>query len=211
MSKPAPQPRPMGGFNSSLGNFDDEHLEANAMQNALGQKALSQQSAQLTPQQMQQAAAQQQASQAQQTPETSQEKPREVGTFTEELIKRPVKDIIRGLKSIFDLNDLLGVKSSADDPQSLAKKKQMLQRFNKLNQEQQAIARQKYQAELKKKQQAEQEAEMKRRQEAQQKQQSISVPSGPQKGPVGPGSQKPKAVQKLEQDRKTLGGPQSAN
>ena len=203
----------MGGFNSGLGNFSDEHIQENDMQAAMQQKAMSQFAGNAT----QAAGAGTPGPQGQSpfgtpVPGEKPQEPRPVGSLTDELIKRPAKDIARGLLSLFDLNALLGIKPGEDDPAQQAKRKQMLNRFNKLTQEQQDIAKQRYQLEMKKKQQEEQEKQAKKQREEQQKANSVELPSSPKKGPVGPGgSKKQKAVQKLEQDRKTLSGPQSAN
>lgn len=206
---PVARPRPSGGFNSGFGNFQDsfEHLDENAVQSAMQQKQLTQQttnSAQSTT-----------GGQALGTPQQGlthePTKPREVGTITEELIKRPAKDVVAGLAAAFDINSLLQISLEKDSPEVQAKKKQKLQRWNKLNQEQQAVAQDLYRQEMKKKQQEEEEKQAQAQREQQAKQDSIAVPSSPQKGPIGPGgSHKAKAVQRLEQDRKTLGGPKSS-
>lgn len=146
-----------------------------------------------------------------QAPTTPPVKPREIGSLTDELIKRPVTDIFNELKTFFDLNSLLGIKDPSKDPQTLAKKRQMMQKFNQLDAEQQQVAKQKYQERQARKQKQQEEEAMKKQREQQEKAASISVPSSPQKGPQGPGAKKPKAVMKLEQDRKSLGGPASAN
>jgi hypothetical protein len=137
--------------------------------------------------------------------------PREVGSLTDELIKRPAHDIVNELKTFFDLNTLLGIKDPSKDPQTLAKKSQMMQKFNQMTAEEQQVVKQKYQERQMRKQKQEEEEAMKRQREQAEKQASISVPSSPQKGPKGPGAQKPKAVMKLEQDRQKLNGPASAN
>jgi hypothetical protein len=216
-ARPSFRPRPLGGFNPGMGHLN-EHLDEDAFQSNVTQKMLGQQA----------------TSSAQQTtggsalgssqngsagvgnpftqPQTPQIKPREVGSIQEELIQRPVQDIFTELKGFFDVNKLLGIDSAKDDPQTQARKKQMLQRWNNLNSEQQEVAKQRYQAEMKKKQQLEQEKQQKEQQKQQQSASSIEVPSSPKKGPVGPaGSKKQKVVQKLQNDRKTLSGPASAN
>lgn len=204
----------MGGFNPSMGMGGfDEHLDENAMQAAAKQKTLSQQSSTSVGTSAAPSATNT-AGSANPLPQTQvpPPPPREVGTLTEELLKRPAQDIYRGLAQFFDLNTLLGIDPKADDPQTQARKKQIHQRWNKLTEEQQAVARQKYQEEMQKKQREEQEKQQRKQAEEQQKNQQFQVPSGPQKGPVGPGgSGKQRAVQKLQQDRKTLNGPGSSN
>lgn len=213
--KPTATPRPMGGFNQSFGNFSDEHLEQNAMQTALQQKQLSQQAtsaAQSTTGgsalQMQQLAQQAGSAQAARAPVT----PREVSSIKDELLKRPAQDIATQLKAFVDINALLGINPEKDDPQTQAKKKAVLNRWQKLDAEQKEIAQKFFQEKMQKKKQEQQEEEAKKQQKAQAEQQQLVMPSSPKKGPVGPGgSGKKAAVSKLEQDRKTLGGPKSAN
>jgi hypothetical protein len=209
--RPAARPRISGGFNQNMGAFN-EHLDDDAMQNAMQQKGLTQQNASAAdPTGMGGGGALPGAAGTQNRP-AQPPKPREIGSITEELVNRPAQDIFKGLKSIFDLNSLLGLPQAEDDPQTKARKQQMLQRYNKLSDEQQAVARQKYQESMQKKQAEEQEKQAKKQQEEQQKSQTINVPSGTKKGPEGPGgSKKQKAVNKLQQDRKTLGGPKGSN
>lgn len=215
-SAPSSRPRMGGGFNQGVGGFG-EHLDEQAMMQAAQQKALAQQSTN-----QQQSVQQGQGGQkAQQDLAAAQSvdsmghaqpvKPREVGTVTEELVTRPAQDVVKGLASLFDINALLGV-NTQEDPQTQAKQKQLHQRWQSLTQEEQQVAQKRYQEEMQQKK-AEEEAKERQRQEAQQQNaQSIVPPSSPQKGPIGPGaSRKQRAVSKLEQDRKTLGGPASAN
>lgn len=222
MSAPAVRPRQLGGFNQGLGDGFDEHLEANDMQAAVQQKALGQQ-ATLSGQPTTGGSAlgtHHQAGSATGTDTHGDSTgnlahaaepapPREVGTLSEELIKRPAQDVVAGLKSFLDVSELLGVKSE-DDPQTKARKKQIAHNFEKLEAEDQAFVRKKYQEEMEKKQREQQEEEERKRQAEAAQEQDLAMPSSPQKGPVGPGGQKkPAAVMKLEQDRKTLGGPQN--
>jgi hypothetical protein len=221
------QPRMGGGFNAGMGGMGGfgEHLDENAMQQALGQKQLAQQS---TSQQSAIQAgqgggkahtdfSQQQAEALHQAQPNGAAVPasntsREVGTLTEELLTRPVQDIAEGLMSFFDINALLGVNPQVDSPEEQAKKKQLHQRWQQLNQEQQQVAQQKYQQEMQKKQAEEEEKQRIKQQEAAAASQTIQAPSSPQKGPQGPGgSKKQKAVTKLQNDRKQLGGPSSVN
>jgi hypothetical protein len=204
---PAPRPRTSGGFNQGIGHFNDsfdEHLDENAMQSAMMQKALSQQS----------------SSSAQPgggpsplgagLPGGAQPvAPREVGSLTEELVERPTQDIVAGLKSFFDINQLLDINPETDDPATQAKKKQMHSRWQTLDQEQQQVAQQRYKQEMEQKQREEQARQQAEQQRRAAEAQTLSVPSGPSKGPAGPGGQKkPVAVQRLEDNRKKLGGPQ---
>lgn len=202
-AKSAFRPRPGGGFNQGIGHFN-EHLDEQSMQSASQQKALTQQ---VADPRTAQAVAQGQ-NQAQSGIPSA---PREVGSLADELIKRPARDIWNEVKQFFSLNTWLGIKP-AEDPEKRAKQKQIHQRYSQLTQEQQAEARKRYERELQKKQAQQQEEEQRKQAEAQQNAQTVEVPSSSQKGPQGPaGSKKQKAVTKLQNDRKQLGGPSSAN
>lgn len=136
------------------------------------------------------------------------DKPREVGNFKEELVTRPVADIAKGLASFADIGSILGINEATDTPEEQMKKKQMLQRYERLNTEQKQVADQIYQKEMEKKKKLEQEDQIKKQQKAQADKQSIAPPSSSQKGPKGSGgSGKQRAAAQLEQDRKTLNGP----
>lgn len=206
--KPSAKPRMGGGFNAGPGGGFSEHLDENAMQAAMSQKQLSQQQADPSQAQAAAQAAQQQGLKGL-TPEASQQqKPREVGTITEELVSRPAKDIVKGVTSLFDLNAALGVDPKTDSPEDIAKKRQMHQRYMKLNQEQQEEAQKRYQFLMNKKKQEEEEKQQKQQQEEQAKQAAIAPPSSPKKGPKGPagGSKKQKASNQLQQQRQQMGG-----
>ncbi len=206
--KPAFRPRPGGGFNPGFGQMN-EHLDESAVQAASQQKALQQTAGSVSanPPSGPGAAA---PGGLPAGPSSEPVKPRAMGSIPEELVVRPAKDIVKGLASLFDLNAWLGIPKQVDDPQTQARKQQMLQRFNRLTDEQQAEAKRRYDLNLKKKQQAEQEKQAREQQQRQQEAQSLEMPSSPQKGPVGPGSsKKQKAANKLQQDRKTLSGPSS--
>lgn len=201
--KPGAHARPMGGFNSGMGHFN-EHLDEDAMQQAMQQKALGQQSGGALP-------AGTGAPAHGSAAGAHAPAPREVGTFQEELITRPAHDVAEGLKSLFDLKLALGIDPQTDDPQTQAKKKQMLQRFNQMTDAEQAVAQQEYQKRLQEKQAQEQEKEARRQQEAQQSQ-TLVVPQGQSKGAQNPGgSKKQQAAQRIQQDRKTLSNAKGAN
>lgn len=207
--RPAVRPRPMGGFSQGMGGLN-EHMDESAMQAASQQKALGQQQA-ATPTQSGAANASNPlqnliGGQPDAAGAVQPRQPREIGTLTQELVKRPVQDVIRELTTnFFNVNTLLGIKS-ADSPEDQAKKKQLHQRWQKLDKERQQVAQKRFQQEMQKKKQAEEETEAKKRQEEQRKAQSIQMPSSPKKGPVGPsGSKKQRAVTQLEQDRKGIG------
>lgn len=199
MPAPAVQQRPGGGFNQGLGQFN-EHLDEQAMQQAMKQKALSQQAGSQT-------GPVQNTTQANPQQPTSSD-----SSFFDAAITKPVQDLAKTFLEALHLDKLLGLGGSADTPEDKAKKQAMMRRYNQLTEEQQAVARQKYQERMQREKLLEQEAEQKRQIEEQKRAASIQMPSSPQKGPEGPGggSKKSQAITKLQQDRKTLGGPQSA-
>ncbi len=196
-----------GGFNQGMGQFG-EHLDESAAQQASSQKALGQQGSQVSQQQI--AAAQAQAAQ-QQAPGAAPVEPREIGTIKDE-VKRAGQDVWAEIKNFFSLNAWLGLKPNKLTPEDQAKAKTIHQRYKQLDQQEQQEARRRYEKEMKRRQAIEEEKQYKAQQEAQAKHSDVSVPSGPKKGPVGPGgNKKQKAVQKLQTDRKQLSGPSSAN
>lgn len=186
------RPKLGGGFSSTLGS-PDQHQDEAAMKAAVKQKQLQQQS----------------SIQAQSNQNPFQtEKPREIKGLKEELIKRPIKDIKKGLASLVDLSALFNIESR-DSPEEKAKKQQLHQRFQQLNQEQQAVAKKNYQEKLqKKKQELEEEQRRKEAEQARQAEQGLPLPTSPQKGPIGPAagmSRKQKAQTNLQQQRQGLG------
>lgn len=195
-----------------------EHLDENALAQAASQKSTSQQS--VNPLTSQAAAMGQKMKQGGFPGAGGMggmaggpgKAPRPVGTFAEELIQNPAHDILDALKSFFSINTWLGMKPpQPDSPEETARKRKMHQRFQKLDQEQQQVVQRKYQEAMQKKKMEEEQKAQRKHMEEQQKAQQVDMPSSPKKGPVGPGSKKQKAVQKLTQDRKTLSGPSSAN
>ena len=192
---PSMRARPGGGFN--LGGGFNEHLDEAAMAQASKQKQLTQ--AQADPATTQAAA---QKAQAQ-----VQKPPPEVGSLTDELVKRPAKGVWEELKKFFSLNTWLGIEPpQLKTPEEQAKAKQIHQRYQQLDREQQEVARRRYQ-ELMQKKKAEEEEKMRKKQlEEQKKAQEIQMPSSPKKGPIGPGmSKKQKAQARLQQQMKTIG------
>lgn len=204
--KPAMRARPGGGMNQGLGQFG-EHLDESALAQAGAQKALSQAAA--DPAGAMSAAQGQKIKQQMQDGGVGQpdRPPRSVGSITDELIKRPAQDIWAEIKSFFSLNTWLGIKANTIDP--IKKQKQMAthRRWQQLNQEQQALAKQKYQEELKKKELEEEEKQRRKQAEEEQKQQQVVMPSSPKKGPVGPASgqsKKKQTTQLMQQQRQML-------
>lgn len=242
MNSPAMRPRPGGGFNSGIGQFND-HLDEQAMQSAMKQKALGQMAgAQSGPAptgagQMVNPFAgggsggmptgsglppgagvpgglptgMPGVDQAATSPDGQQ-----VGSPSvfDTVVSQPVQDLAKTILEALHLDKLLGLSgSSRSTPEEKAKKAAMHKRYQQLTEEQQAVARQEYQKRLQKEKIKQQEEEQRKQLEKQKKAESVVMPSSPQKGSVGPDSgksSKSNAIQKLQQDRKTLGGPQSA-
>lgn len=119
-------------------------------------------------------------------------------------------DVARGLGSLLpeSIQKMLNLKPT-DSPQEIAKKKQILTKFNQLSDEDRQVAVQRYQAQIKKEQQEKQLAEQKKQQEAQKKQ-DLPQPQGKRQGMMaGMPGQKPKSksdafMQQFNQQRKTL-------
>jgi hypothetical protein len=111
----------------------------------------------------------------------------------------------------------LGI-NPGDTPEEQEHKKKVSENFEKLTEEQQAVAKKRFQQEMQKNKQAEDEKAKKEQAKAQAKAQDIAPPSSPQKGPVGPGgpgggsmSRKKTAQQMLERDRQSIGRVAGAN
>lgn len=204
---PTFRPRPGGGFNPGSDTFG-ESLDENALQQAVSQKQLGQQQAVASgsPQGAPTGA-------TPLSPTAPAAPPREIGSFVEELIKRPAVDIVKGLLSLADFSSALGITPpETKSPEEKARVQATHRRYQQLNQEQQAYARKKYQEELQKKKLEQEQEEQRKQQQRQQAAQEVVMPSSPQNGPIGPsGSGKQRAITKLQHDRKTLGGPASAN
>lgn len=193
------QMRPGGGFNASPGGLS-EHMDDAAMQQAFSQKAGASQASQISPQQMAQAAAQKQA----------QQQPREMGTIGDE-VKRMGGDLLKEMKQLFSFATLFGIEPTTLTPEEQQKLKIIHQNYQKLDQEQQAYARQKYQEEQQRKKMQEEEA-ARRRQQEEASQSQVVMPSSPKKGAQGPGgSKKQQATQRLQDKRKQMSGPGDIN
>ncbi len=216
---PGARVRAGGGFNQFADELGGEHLQSSAMQQAMQQKAAAQKTAdpragQTSQAKMQQQALAQQLQQQQERAGGQPQAPREVGTIPEEF-KRMGQDAFQELKSFFSLNTWLGVKPETDDPEEVAKRKKLHERWQNLTEEQQAVAKRQYQEELERKRAEEEEAQQKKQLEEQKKERGLPMPASPQKGPIGPGtagkSKKQDAVQRLQQSRQQLSGPSSLN
>lgn len=202
MNKPAVTPRPMGGFNTGFGDFN-EHIDENAMQAATQQKTLAQQAGSVT-------------STKPTTPPAGTPAipapPLELGSIKQELVTRPAQAVVQEIRSFFDINALLQINPTVDSPETQAKKRKLHKSWQEKNQEQQVYAQKRFQEELEKKKQLQQQEELQKQQAEQARADTLVVPASPQKGPIGPGmSRKTSASAQLEHDRKTLSGPKSVN
>ena len=201
--KPGARPRPMGGFNPGMG-APSEHLDEGAMKAAGQQKQLTQQQSSTQPASGK-SGTNPLPTQQPDAP-TPADKPREVSSLGEELVKRPLQDIKKGLASIFSVKDLLGINTD-DTPEEQAKKKSTHQRFQKLTEEQQQVAQKKYQEKMQKEKIEQEEEERKKQEKEAQEQNAIVAPTSIKKGPVGPASgqsKKQKTQSTLQQSRQGL-------
>jgi hypothetical protein len=183
------------------GEVDSERLDQQAMQQAVQSKAQQQQGSNAPAKAMGQSG--QKKKKAQQ-----KKPPRSVGNLKQELITRPAQDIAEGLMSFFDIAGLLDIDSTNDTPEDQARKKKMHQRWQQLTKAEQKVAREKYQKELKKKQEEEKRKQMEKKKQQQQKQQNIAPPSSTSKKPglfIGGKSKKKKSMNRLQQQRQTMG------
>lgn len=195
--------RQSGGMRSAMGSFDmdSERMEQQAMQGATQQKAVQQQASNTGTK----PDPQNQQTQSQPPP------PREVSSFADELVKRPVADVTKEIGKFFNLNALLGINYD-DTPEEKAKKTKLHQRYQQLTQSEQQVAKEKYQKALKEKQE-EENVKRQKEQEKQQAQASVlpSVGKVSRRGTaLMGGSQKKQAASRLEDSRKTIGKVASA-
>ena len=139
---------------------------------------------------------------------SAQQQPRAVGSLGDELIRRPFGDIWKEVK-VFSLNTWLGIDPNTEDPEKQQRLAAIHRGYEKLDQEQQAYARQLVQQrEQQKKQQLEEEQRKKQFEQQQREQSSIQAPSSPQKGPVGPASgksRKSNAITQMTPESSALG------
>lgn len=208
--------RPGGGFRPGMMNFSDEHLDENAMAAAAASKAASQSATSSAQSQTGgnalKALGDKQAGTKATGLDKTADKARSVGSIPQEF-KRMTGDVKTELQDFFSIDRLLGVDNS-DTPEQQAKKRQMLNRWQKLTQAEQEVARQKYQKEMQQKQEEEKQKQMKKQQEEQAKANEIAPPSSPSKGPMGPASgmsKKAKASANLQRQMKTMSTVAGAN
>lgn len=187
----------------SFGNFDSESLEGQAAQSAFQQKTAQQKGGNTAVNQTNQSA----QSTQQQPVQARPQKPREVGSLSEELVTRPLHDIKEAMTSFFDLNSLLNI-SYEDSPEEQAKKREMIRRYQQLTDAEKEEAKKKYELRMRKKQEEEKQKEIQRKQIEEQKKATIVTPSGKSDKPglfVAGQSNKAKSQNKLQQQMKTMG------
>jgi hypothetical protein len=136
----------------------------------------------------------------------SQAKARPIGTPLQEA-KYFAQDVTQGVLSVLPdfMQEILGIKPM-DTPQDQARKRQMLQNYQKMNAEQQQIVQQKLRADMAKKKQ---EEEAQQRAAAQQKaaQSELPTPSSKHTGaaaPIGGQSKKKSFMDDFNQKRQQL-------
>lgn len=196
-----PVARQSGGMRQSFGgmsSLDGERMEEQAVQGATQQKAVAQQSSN--------------AGTKSQPKQNAKKPPRDVSSLSEELLKRPAQDVSQELKSLFDLNALLGINRD-DTPEEKAKKKQLHQRYQQLTQAEQQVAKERYQKELQKKQEEEKNKQQKEQEEREQEASALpSVGKVSKRGTaLMGGSKKKKAAAQMVHDRQRIGKVAGAN
>ena len=127
-----------------------------------------------------------------------QQKPRAVGTFGEE-VQRMGADVVQTIYRNF--KDILGLTRPPKTPEEAAKLKQFHQGWQRLTQAEQQEAQKRLQREHQRRQMQEQEEMAKKQKAAQEKAQRDSQISAP-----GKKSGRARATQKLQDDRKRMGG-----
>jgi len=131
--------------------------------------------------------------------------PREVSSIQNE-VSRAGSDVWDEVKNFFSINTWLGIDPDNMNPEEEAKAKEFHARYQQLDQQQQAVAKQMYQKRMQEKKIREEEEMRKKKVEAQNKEQAFSMPTGPQRGAQAQGgSNKQRVMQKLKQDRTTIG------
>lgn len=130
--------------------------------------------------------------------------PREVAEITEEA-KRGVEDVWLEVKNFFSINTWLGIDPNNMSPEEESLAKQFHAKYQQLDQDQQAVAKQLYQEKIQRKRVQEDEERRKKEFEEDQADQSIAMPMGPQKGAQGGKQTKKQMVMtKIKKDRTTL-------
>jgi hypothetical protein len=173
-----------GGFRQTFGgSITEEHLDKAAAASGGQTKKVGQQSSVLGQQgAIKQLAAQQGAGKTAlaQTPENAANQARSVTNLGQELLKRPMTDLKDSFQAMFSINRLLNIQPKT--PEDQAKQKQIVSRWQKLTQDEQAVAKQIYEENLAKKRREEEAKEEQKQQLEAQKAQELPVPKGRQTG-----------------------------
>ncbi len=199
-----------GGFRQTFGgSISEEHLDKAAAADSGLNEQLAQRSSVLGQQRaVQEAAATQGANKTAlaQTPEKTATQPRAVASLSQELLKRPAKDLKDSFQAMFNINTLLNIQLKT--PEEQAKQKKVAARWQKLTEEEQAEVQRVYEAQLATKRQEEADKEKARQELEAQEAQELFIPKGRQtgfRGFSGMGS-KQKAQTLIQRQRSTLGG-----
>lgn len=206
------RPRPGGGMNQGLGQFG-EHLDEAAMGQAIAQKVAGQAGASAKPGS---------AANSKLPPSSvshQQQSPLDALAPSElkQAFTQPAKELSKGfIDQLLQASglDFLGIDSGKEVDQEEAQRLQIIAgNYQRLNEEQQAVARANFERELARKRAMEEEAQQaKAAKEEAAAAEAVMPPSSPKNGPIGPaGSDKQRAVTQLQQNRQRLGQPQSAN
>lgn len=199
-----------GGFRQTFaGSITEDHLDKAAAAAGGQNKQLAQQGSVLGQEGATQAAAASQGAgetALAQTPEKTAAQARVVGDLSQELIKRPTRDIKDSLQAMFSIDRLLNIQTKT--PEEQAKQKTIATRWQELTADEQAAARAIYEKELAKKRQEEEEKEKLAQELEAQKAQELPVPRGRETGFRGFGgmSGSKKAQTILQRQRTTLTG-----
>jgi hypothetical protein len=199
-----------GGFRQTFGgSINEAHLDEAAANLSSQTKQSNQQSSVLGQEGAQkEAAATQGADQTDlaQTPDKVAAQARSVAGLNQELIKRPVVDVIDTFKAMFDPDRLLNIQTKT--PEEQAKQKKVAARWQKLTEAEQSEARRLYEESLNKKRQEQELEEQKKQEEEEAKAEELPVPQGRQTGFRGvagmSGSKKSQTI--LQRQRTTMTG-----
>lgn len=199
-----------GGFRQTFaGSITEDHLDEAAAVAGGQNKQLAQQGSVLGQQGATQAAAASQGAgktALAQTPENTSTEARAVGSLSQELLTRPLRDIKDSFQAMFSINRLLNIQSKT--PEEQAKQKTIASRWQQLTADEQAAARAIYEKGLAKKRQEEQEKEKLAQELEAKKAQDLPIPKGRETGFRGFGgmSGSKKAQTILQRQRTTLTG-----
>lgn len=200
------RPRPGGGFNPGMG-FGGEQLDEQALQQAMSQKTLAQQGANPG------VAPTSTSGLTGAAGDTAQAEPASTD-IVEGIVLEPIKQVVTDVLDATGLPEWLqwlGI--TQQTPEQEAHKRQCLQRYQALNEQQQAVAKQEFEARMQKKQQEEEERQQRAAAEQAERSQQLAVPQGKKDGAEGMGgkSRKQQATHMVQQQRQSFNSTMSAN